>query len=400
MHLVSAVSTGPQQGQPAAPGLTEGWGSRRQAGSKSWAPLRLPIALGREDPERRCGAREVHEGTISSDVAGVGWPKGRGLSPGPAPARSQPCPAHLASSPAQPQTPAQHLGQSQEQLGWVRARSQARGPWLLEGGQGFLAERLIPAERESGQQGDRVGRFWAKTGTIWILTKTGAALPCSGLPSLRIVSTTVLPAPGSQLCTHRASSAAHSPRSSPPAGSSAPAWTLGRGGGRQGPTGQRAGCSHIFPLTPGKQPRSARRGKLLPSDCLFSFVPSSGSPSHSLSSRHTLLWDEDLFGPHGPRQGQALTSTYPCSTPTAGRCLCKQSALQDRRPRARSKLSPKKAGLHWPRWFVWPEAADRSQPGHCPHSGHSCAQTPAAASVTQWRRPGAEHIIDHYSYVC
>ena len=116
----------------------------------------------------------------------------------------------------------------------MRARSQARGPWLLEGGQDFLAECLIPAERESGQQGDRAGRFLAKTGTIWILTKTRAVLPCSGLPSLRIVSTTVLPAPGSQLCTHRASLAAHSPRSSPPAGSSTPARTLGRGGGRQG----------------------------------------------------------------------------------------------------------------------------------------------------------------------
>lgn len=178
-----------------------------------------------------------------------------------------------------------------------------------------MAECLIPAERESGQQGDRAGRFLAKTGTIWILTKTRAVLPCSGLPSLRIVSTTVLPAPGSQLCTHRASLAAHSPRSSPPAGSSTPARTLGRGGGRQGPTGQRAGCSHVFPLTPGKQLRSAQHGKLLPSDCLFSFVPSSGSPSRSLSSRHTLLWDEDLFGlrgsPAGPGSDQHVSPLHP-----------------------------------------------------------------------------------------
>ena len=84
----------------------------------------------------------------------------------------------------------------------------------------------------------------------------------------------------------------------------------------------------------------------------------------------------------GPRQGQALTSTYPRSTPTAESCLCKQSALQDRHPRARSKLSPKKAGLRWPQRFVWLEAADRSQPGNCPHSGHSCAQTPAATFVS------------------
>ena len=119
----------------------------------------------------------------------------------------------------------------------MKARSQAWGPWLLEGGQGFLAERLILSERESGWQGDRVGRFWVKTGTIWILTKTRAVLPCSGLPSLRIVSKTVLPAPGSQLCTHRARSAACSPRSHP-AGSSAPAGTMG--GGWQQAVEQRA----------------------------------------------------------------------------------------------------------------------------------------------------------------
>lgn len=88
------------------------------------------------------------------------------------------------------------------------------------------------------------------------------------------------------------------------------------------------------------------------------------------------------LGRMGPRQGQALTSTYPRTTPTAGSCLCKHSALQDRRPRARSKLSPKKAGLHWPRRFIWPEAADRSRPGNCPQSGHSCTQTLAAASVS------------------
>ena len=63
----------------------------------------------------------------------------------------------------------------------MRARSQARGPWLLEGGQDFLAECLIPAERESGQQGDRAGRFLAKTGTIWILTKTSQGNP--GFPA-------------------------------------------------------------------------------------------------------------------------------------------------------------------------------------------------------------------------
>lgn len=33
------------------------------------------------------------------------------------------------------------------------------------------------------------------------------------------------------------------------------------------------------------------------------FVSSSGSPSWSLCSRHTLLWDEDLFGPHGSPAG-------------------------------------------------------------------------------------------------
>lgn len=110
----------------------------------------------------------------------------------------------------------------------MRARSQAWGPWLLEGGQGFLAEYLILSERESGRQGDRAGRFWAKTGTIWILTKTRAVLPRSGLPSLRIVSKTVLPAPGSQLCRHRARSAARSPRSRP-GRQLRPGWDHGRG---------------------------------------------------------------------------------------------------------------------------------------------------------------------------
>lgn len=263
----------------------------------------------------------------------------------------------------------------------MRARSQARGPWLLEGGQGFLAERLIPAERESRQQGDRAGRFWAKTGTIWILTKTRAVLPCSGLPSLWIVSTTVLPAPGSQLCTHRASLAAHSPRSSPLAGSSTPARTLGKGGGRQGPTGQRAGCSHVFPLQENSFALLSMASccLLIAYSLLFPALAAPAVPSPAdtpFSGMRTYL------GRVGPRQGQALTSTYPRSTPTAESCLCKQSALQDRHPPARSKLSPKKAGLRWPQRFVWPEAADRSQPGNCPHSGHSCAQTPASTSVS------------------
>ena len=106
-------------------------------------------------------------------------------------------------------------------------------------------------------------------------------------------------------------------------------------------------------------------------------APAGPSPTDTPSSGM-----RTYLGRMGPRQGQALTSTYPHSTPTAGSCLCKHSALQDRRPRARSKLSPKKAGLHWPRRFVWPEAADRSRPGNCPHSGHSCTQTSAAASVS------------------
>ena len=245
-----------------------------------------------------------------------------------------------------------------------------------------MAERLILSERESGWQGDRVGRFWVKTGTIWILTKTRAVLPCSGLPSLRIVSKTVLPAPGSQLCTHRARSAACSPRSRP-AGSSAPAGTMGGGvAAVRGAEGRGLAAPTFFlSLHENSFILPSMESCCLPIAYSLLFpalaAPAGPSPTDTPSSGM-----RTYLGRMGPRQGQALTSTYPHSTPTAGSCLCKHSALQDRRPRARSKLSPKKAGLHWPRRFVWPEVADRSRPGNCPHSGHSCTQTSAAASVS------------------
>ena len=165
-----------------------------------------------------------------------------------------------------------------------------------------MAERLIPAERESGQQGDKSGEV---LGEDRHHLDSHQNQGCAALlrPSKSVDSFHNSPACSRLTAVHaQGELSSPQPQKQPSGGQLHPGQDPGQGWGQ---AGAHRAAGWLLPCfsSPGKQLRSAQHGKLLPSDCLFSFVPSSGSPSRSLSSRHTLLWDEDLFGPRGSPAG-------------------------------------------------------------------------------------------------
>lgn len=198
----------------------------------------------------------------------------------------------------------------------MRARSQARGPWLLEGGQGFLAERLIPAERESGQQGDKSGEVLGEDRHHLDSHQNQGCAALLG-PSKSEDSFHNSPACSGLTALH-AQGELSSPQPQEP-------WA-GAGAGR-GPQGSGLAAPTIFLSL--QENSLALLGVascclLIAYSLLFQALAAPAIPSPAdtpFSGMRTYL------GRTGPRQGQALTSTYPCSTPTAGSCLCKQSAL-------------------------------------------------------------------------
>ena len=151
--------------------------------------------------------------------------------------------------------------------------------------------------------------------------------------------------------------------------------------------------SHVFPLQENSFALLSMASccLLIAYSLLFPALAAPAVPSPAdtpFSGMRTYL------GRVGPRQGQALTSTYPRSTPTAESCLCKQSALQDRHPRQEANYHPKRqasAGLSG-------SSGQRQQTVPSQATVHT-AVTPVLRPqhlllLAQWRRPGPEHIID------